>query len=322
MHDYVKQDRACLICGCTAHYLSEVYDDRYGYAGFFPIWECASCKHKFLAVDFSSDDLRSLYTNYYPRSAFSLDSYRPHEVSKGIISWLRGDYASAYRWVPEGVRVLDIGCGFGETLGYHQQRGCEVHGVEADDNIRRVAEKFGFNVKVGLFNPQDYSAGYFDFVTMDQVIEHTTDPLATLRGVSQVLKPGGCLVLSTPNARGLSLRLFGKKWINWHAPYHLQYFNPDSLHAAAEKSGYQVEQVRTVTNSAWLKFQILHLLLCPPMGVPSQFWSPLAAKSLRVLIAAKAARVVDLFGGFTLATRLLDSLGSGDNLVGILRKKF
>ncbi len=38
--------------------------------------------------------------------------------------------------MPRNVRVLDIGCGFGESLGYYEARGCEAYGVEADENTR------------------------------------------------------------------------------------------------------------------------------------------------------------------------------------------
>jgi SAM-dependent methyltransferase len=78
-----------------------------------------------------------------------LEDYKPHEDLSGFKAWLNGAYSSPFRWVPKNVRVLDIGCGFGESLGYYKAQGCETYGVEVDENIRRVAENFGYNVHDG-----------------------------------------------------------------------------------------------------------------------------------------------------------------------------
>ncbi|HEX9022568.1 MAG TPA: methyltransferase domain-containing protein, partial [Geobacteraceae bacterium] len=169
--------RQCLICGSNTIPFKTLYDDRFGYPGTFTVTSCAGCGHKSLGTGFTAEELGKLYTDYYPRSRYSLDDYRPHGELSLFRAWLDGAKSQAFRLVPPNVRILDIGCGFGETLGYHRSRGCEVYGVEADENIRRVAERFGYNVCVGLFDPADYAPDYFDYVTMDQVLEHVTDPL-------------------------------------------------------------------------------------------------------------------------------------------------
>lgn len=286
----------------------------------FPLLKCADCGHAFLLGEFPPERLRDLYSNYYPRSTFDLESYRPYQETGGFKAWLDGDKNSPFRWVPRNVRVLDIGCGFGESLGYHQARGCEVYGVEADENIRRVADKYGYKVNVGLFDPEVYEANFFDYVTMSQVIEHVTDPAQTLRGIARVLKTGGVAILSTPNAGGWGARLFGRRWINWHAPYHLQFFSLRSMQLAAEQAGLMVEGAVTITPSAWLHFQWIHLLSCPPEGVVSLFWAPggkwgfmqkVALKTLEIMHRCKINHVV---------TRFFDALGWGDNRLYFLHK--
>ena len=241
----------CIICGQEANVNKHhLYDDRYGYPGKFQLERCQMCGHAFLQHEFTPKRLSELYSNYYPRSGFDLDHYQPYQEQTGFLAWLDGMNSSAFRWVPKNIRILDIGCGFGESLGYHAARGCNVYGVETDENIRRVADKFGFMVHVGLFNPDIYEPDYFDFVTMDQVIEHTTDPVQTLKGVSRILNPGGTAVLTTPNAHGWGRKVFGLRWINWHAPYHLQFFSRSSMKLAAEKAGLCIETIRTITPSS------------------------------------------------------------------------
>jgi len=296
------------------------YDDRYGYRGTFPLLKCANCGHIFLQGEFTPEKLRDLYSNYYPRSKLDLESHKPYKEATGFMAWLDGENSSTFRWVPRNVRVLDIGCGFGESLGYHQARGCDIYGVEADENIRRVAEKFGYKVHVGLFDPSVYEPDSFDYVTMSQVIEHVTNPLQTLRGIERILKPGGVAILSTPNAGGWGAKLFGRFWINWHAPYHLQFFTLHSMQLAAKQAGLVVERAATITPSAWLFYQWIHLFSCPSEGEPSIFWVPGSKWSLMQKIALKLISFTDRCKINHFVTRCFDGLGMGDNRLYFLRK--
>src|SRR3546814_13687534 len=85
--------------------------------------------------------------------------------------WWSGLKASAFRWVPRDVTILDVGCGFGEALGYHRARGCDAHGIEADRNILRVAQRHGLNVTAGPFEAARLAPPKFDIVTPDQACE-------------------------------------------------------------------------------------------------------------------------------------------------------
>ncbi len=315
-----RNDASCPVCGNQARGVLDVYDDRYAYPGQYRIYLCGQCGHRFVPATFTAEEMTRLYTDFYPRSSFRLENYRPAPEVGGFSSWLNGEASAAYAWVPRNVRVLDIGCGFGETLGYHKARGCDVYGVEADENIRRVAERYGFNVRVGVFDADAYEPGSFDYVTLSQVIEHVPDPVTMLRGVARILKPNGVAVVSTPNADGWGASVFGLAWINWHAPYHTQFFSRESMNEAAAQAGLIVETARTITSSEWLLYQWIHLVSRPRPGAPSPFWSPRAARTLArkllfgVLIAVHATKINHLI------TRLFDWLDRGDNHLFILKK--
>jgi len=148
---------ACPVCGGRVQpFLSGLYDDRFGYPGLYSISGCQDCGHRRLDAVFAADELTRQYSDFYPRSILNLESFKPYSEVRGLRAWFDGDRASAYTWVPKDVRVLDIGCGFGETLAYHKARGCDAHGVEADENILRVGERYGLNVIAGLFDPKRY----------------------------------------------------------------------------------------------------------------------------------------------------------------------
>jgi 2-polyprenyl-3-methyl-5-hydroxy-6-metoxy-1,4-benzoquinol methylase len=312
---------ACPICGGpTRVHLAGQYDDRFGYPGLFTVLGCRRCGHRHLLASFTPAELGRLYTDFYPRSILDIESFRPYTEMHGFRCWLAGERASAFRSVPRNVRVLDVGCGFGEALAYHQARGCEAYGIEADENILRVGERYGLNVKVGLFDPALYEPNYFDYVTAHQVVEHVANPREFLQGIATVLKPGGVAILTTPNGRSAGVRVFGGRWIHWHVPYHLQHFSRKSLGKLARESGFEVQSLKTVTNSAWLHYQYLHLVSAPPVGVASPFWDASRSPLRMPRRVVRVGRWLERAKLFDVITRAADAFGVGDNILCILRK--
>jgi len=313
---------SCPICGRPSiDKVFRLFDDRYGFAGYFWLMRCHDCDHRFLdGAHFSDSEIQALYSDYYPRRSMGPEDYCPHEERSGFGAWFDGAKASSFRWVPPHLRVLDIGCGFGQALGYHANRGCEVWGVEADESIRRIADLHGFRVRVGVFKPEDFPPDYFDVVTMDQVIEHMRDPVATMAGIRAVLKTGGVAILSTPNAQGWGAKVFGRRWINWHAPYHLHFFSRGSMAIAAKRVGLEFRSLGTITPSAWLHYQLIHLATRREPQQASPFWSGKGKYTLSDRIALKGASLLHRSRLTHLATRAFDATGLGDSQLFELRK--
>ena len=314
---------ACPICASSSvEDVADLYDDRYGYPRAFRLFLCQPCGHRFLGgARFSDEEIRSLYSDYYPRRHLREADYRPHAQRNGFIVWLDGARASAFRWVPRDVRVLDIGCGFGQSLGYHADRGCEVWGVESDENVKRIAKCRGFNVRIGVFDSADFPKAYFDVVTLDQVIEHMRDPAATMAGVQTVLKPGGIAILSTPNPDGWGARVFRRYWINWHAPYHLHLFSRRSMEITAERAELECKSLGTITPSEWLRYQWIHLATRRGPKQASPFWSGEGGYSLAERFALKAASLLHRSRINHLVTRVFDAAGIGDSQLFILKRE-
>lgn len=312
---------ACPVCGGqTDVRLRGQYDDRFAYPGLFDLRRCKRCGHAFIDATFSDEELGRLYTDWYPRGANRYEDLAPYVPVKGFKAWLDGEGYSAYRWVPPNVSVLDIGCAYGHTLAYHVARGCRAVGLEADEHAVAEGRRQGLDVRQGLFHAADFEPASFDYVTLDQVLEHAQDPAAFLAGVATVLKPGGTVVVSTPNGGGYGAKLLGPRWIHWHTPYHLNIFNRRSLSRLAKDAGLEVRSIRTITYSDWLRFQWFHLFTRPAPGERSTFWDPRRPGGRLRRRARVGATQLGRLHAFQLATRLADGLGLGDNLLAILVK--
>jgi SAM-dependent methyltransferase len=82
----------------------------------------------------------------------------------------------------------------------------------------------------------------FDVVTLCDVIEHVSRPMELLQAAHRCLVPGGLLVLVTPDIRSFAARVMGHRW--WHfRSAHIGYFSRQTMLAALESAGFQVEKI-------------------------------------------------------------------------------
>jgi SAM-dependent methyltransferase len=139
-----------------------------------------------------------------------------------------------------GGRLLDIGCGVGDFLADMTHLGWDAEGVETDSQVIQVCRQRGLRVREGPLEHQHYPDDSFDAITAKHVIEHVHDPVAMLRECARILKPGGRVMMLTPNLRSLGHRVFGASWIGLDAPRHLVLFSAGSLRDAATTAGLDV----------------------------------------------------------------------------------
>jgi 2-polyprenyl-3-methyl-5-hydroxy-6-metoxy-1,4-benzoquinol methylase len=108
---------------------------------------------------------------------------------------------------------LDVGCGMGMYLIAAQRLGFDVYGFEPSLNHARVAtEHFRLPVVTDYFSPNRVGGMKFDLVVLSHVIEHIYEPKAFIHELIAVLKPGGVLVVITPNNESLIAHTTGKAW--------------------------------------------------------------------------------------------------------------
>jgi SAM-dependent methyltransferase len=171
-------------------------------------------------------------------------------------------------WVPRLVGcgpVLDLGCGRGEVLEVLGAAGIDARGVDSSERMVAICRGKGFAAEVGdLFQVlRDVPAGSLGAVVSLHVVEHL--PPAALVDLTSLafraLRPGGRLILETPNA--LSLMVSGRSF--WLDPTHQRPVHPEYLSHCCRLAGFaEVEQVMLRPYADAERLPELELSALPP----------------------------------------------------------
>jgi SAM-dependent methyltransferase len=147
------------------------------------------------------------------------------------------------RWTPNG-RLLDVGCGSGDWLLTMRGWGWRVEGLDFDEKAVAMARQNGLDVRHGALEQEGFPDNTFDAITLSHVIEHVPDPALTLAECARILKPGGTLVVATPNNASLTHRYFGEAWRGLEPPRHLHIFSPASIRRSLNLAGFANVSIR------------------------------------------------------------------------------
>jgi SAM-dependent methyltransferase len=137
--------------------------------------------------------------------------------------------------------LLDVGCGDGSFLVRMKSRGWDVAGVDFDAKaIATAKRKHGLNLHHGDLAQVNFPGDKFDAITLNHVIEHVPLPLDLLAECRRILKPGGRLIVVTPNSVSMGHQWFGRHWKGLDPPRHLHIFSPGNLAGSARRAGFHI----------------------------------------------------------------------------------
>ncbi|MFH1367771.1 MAG: methyltransferase domain-containing protein [Elusimicrobiota bacterium] len=210
----------------------------------YKILECSNCGVWFLDPQPETFSAAHHYdSNYYADWENTQKARRTalwKERLRGLIPYVRGK------------KLLDIGAGTGLFMSTAKNEGFEVHGTEISVDACKLAEN-AYGIKI--FNGDLLKAGFednsFDVITIWHVLEHLTDPMATIREVYRILKPGGIFLLALPNLNNYFFRLMypvvrRKKYLLFtpeDREQHFFYFNGRALRNMLELGKFNVLKI-------------------------------------------------------------------------------
>ena len=159
-------------------------------------------------------------------------------------------------------KVLDVGCAMG-ILGEYLtcEKKCEVTGVDVIDEFLESARKKGvykelFKINLDNYNSElDKYTGYFDYILMADVIEHTYNPKEVIEQLKKLLKPDGKLIMSIPNVSHGSIKLsllanvFRYTEMGLLDKTHIRFFTRETILNLMNESNLQIEDENFVIHS-------------------------------------------------------------------------
>lgn len=133
-------------------------------------------------------------------------------------------------------RILDLGCGSGILLSHMRAFGfSELTG--ADPFAPTAISESGFRIfqsELAALNEQ------FDLIMMHHTLEHVADPLQTMIGARERLRPGGRILIRIPLAGSEAHRRYGADWFNLDAPRHLAIPSGIGMEHLAKRAGLTI----------------------------------------------------------------------------------
>jgi SAM-dependent methyltransferase len=149
------------------------------------------------------------------------------------------EHLARYEWAASQVHgeVLDLACGtgYGSRLLAHSAR---VIGVDRDEqSVQKARSRVSGAFLVAEVPPIPLASDAFDFVISFETVEHISDELGFVREIARVLRPGGTLLISSPN-KDISAP-DGVPGNRWHVREHTL----TSLKTLLAKAGLQLHQV-------------------------------------------------------------------------------
>jgi 2-polyprenyl-3-methyl-5-hydroxy-6-metoxy-1,4-benzoquinol methylase len=233
-----------------------------GLPGEFIYAECPKCATVFQAPMPTPDQIGAFYPEAYePYKPGKTKERNPLErcvlrtqygythLQGGLPSWIGKmvalfSYKNAIPYQKNG-RLLDIGCGGGKFLLSMQHLGWQAEGVEFNQSAVETCRNSGLRVFQGEIKAAAFPDNSFDVITARHVIEHIPNPRGFIAEIYRILKPGGLMVLMTPNSQALGRGWFGTNWYANDAPRHLILFAPENLHLLASSEGFHEQTMRT-----------------------------------------------------------------------------
>jgi len=166
-----------------------------------------------------------------------LNKHLPYILTPKIKSYIKTTHPQ---------RILDIGCGSGETIHLYPsketitgllKKGWEVYGVEVSDKAREILNKRGIENTFSDLFQEEFSDNYFDIIRMNWSLEHVHHPTSYLSECKRILKEDGKLIISIPNYNGITYKIF-PQCVEF--PIHLYYFDTITFKKYCKKLEFKI----------------------------------------------------------------------------------
>jgi SAM-dependent methyltransferase len=142
--------------------------------------------------------------------------------------------------------ILDVGCFTGDLLSLLAAHGWDVYGLELQPEAVRIArERLPGRVYQADVHGKDFPELQFDVVSMLGLIEHVVDPVQMIRRGAELVRPGGVLLVQTPDSGSILARVMGRLWPMYEPVEHIHVFTRRALTTVFSQVGLTDVKIRT-----------------------------------------------------------------------------
>ena len=267
----------CKICSSSKTFL-------YNNFPFFPVIACDSCGTLFAKNPPKEDRMDEIYSDTYYEGWKGV-SNKLSDQTRDMKIYTFSAYLNLLKVNTsiKKTKLLDIGCATGYLLEAAKKEGADCYGVEVSPfGAKESNKKFPGKIFCGTLEGAKYQNNFFDIITMTDLIEHVIDPVSFLKEVFRILKPGGYILIITPNFQSWWSKILGKRWTNFKEE-HLFYFSPESLKFLMNKTNFEIISEKAVSKYLNLDYIYSQFTVFPTPGlyhISRTF--PLFPKAIRV----------------------------------------
>ena len=211
------------------------------------ILSCPKCGVMYFSPLPSVTELSRFYNNSY----YNFDKHKDEHGGR--------IFAKRLNKIAKTGNFLDIGCSTGHFLkGVKDGSGWNVFGTEfSKDAVSYAKEKLDLDVREGDLKNAEFSENNFDYIHMNNVLEHVTDPVSFLKEIYRVLKPGGSFYLVIPSGEA-DVALLKRFYEEEKTPArrkdgHIFFFSKETLLFLLENNGFNVVKAKTCSVSRGLR---------------------------------------------------------------------
>lgn len=231
---FEAQDRGCPICGANRLRKFKAYASDADDGSHINVVECMRCLFAWqYPMEQNEGDSVQFFSAMYADGNDRQNNYFNPDYKRRI-SMLEHEFVAGLP-VRRG-ELLDIGAGAGVFAEVAAQHGWHVTAVDPALDEDRIRDNPRVDAVRGTTEQLD-GEGAFDAVTMWDVIEHTTDPMAQICDARGFLKDGGWLIVETGNYKSVSrVKKGARAWI--YQKDHRWFFAPNSLRYLLKEAGF------------------------------------------------------------------------------------
>ena len=231
----------CILCGSVESKVL-IKGDSFGY-GEADLVCCPKCHLRWIYPLPSPAQI----LQFYPQKYYGIGNEKFHKPLETHIRLFRRLRAKKIIGLESNSkRVLDIGCGRGQSLKILQQYGYTCYGTELSPfSAQKASSIKGLHIYSRPLVECGFQDHFFDLVIMWHVLEHLPNPRETLQEILRILRPGGNLLLCVPNSKSLQAIIAKHHWFHLDLPRHLYHYSPSTLTTILASTGFTIIRKHT-----------------------------------------------------------------------------